>query len=171
MSRTKPAPNSLEALLREQALGYPEAVEDFPWGERVTKVRGKIFLFMHASGTRLRFSVKLPHSGAEALELSFVEPSGYGLGKHGWVTATVDLTRESPLDSFRRWVEESYRAVAPKRVAALLDAPPTEPGSDSALDALGSAKLRTSAPNRKPRATSRSRAKTPATRKRKPRQR
>ena len=31
-----------EAALRKVALGYPEAHEDFPWGERVIKVKGKV---------------------------------------------------------------------------------------------------------------------------------
>ena len=122
MSRSTPVPNSLEAALRTQALGYPETVEEFPWGERVVKVRGKIFIFMRAIGTQLSFSMKLPRSAAEALELGYVEPTGYGLGKHGWVTAAVDLTREVPAEMFSAWLEESYRAVAPKAVVACLDA-------------------------------------------------
>src|SRR5258708_4293822 len=32
--------------LRTCALGYPEAREDFPWGERVVKVRDKVFVFL-----------------------------------------------------------------------------------------------------------------------------
>ncbi|MBM3993879.1 MAG: MmcQ/YjbR family DNA-binding protein [Planctomycetes bacterium] len=32
------------AELRKCALGYPEVVEDFPWGHCAFKVKGKIFL-------------------------------------------------------------------------------------------------------------------------------
>ena len=103
------------------ALGYPATTEDFPWGERAIKVGGKAFLFMRAEGGTVSFSVKLPRSGAEALEESFTEPTHYGLGKHGWVTASVDSTRDVPLELFRDWIEESYRTVAPKRVIAQLD--------------------------------------------------
>lgn len=122
MPARKPIPDSLEGRLRDLALSYPEATEDFPWGERALKVKGKAFLFMRAEGGMVSFSVKLPVSGAEALEQPFTEPTHYGLGKHGWVTATVDAGRDAPLEMFRRWVDESFRAVAPKRLIADWDA-------------------------------------------------
>jgi predicted DNA-binding protein (MmcQ/YjbR family) len=118
---TTPDPRSLEGILRTSALAYPDTIEDFPWGERAIKVRGKVFLFLRAEGATVSFSVKLPQSGAEALELPNVEPTHYGLGKHGWVTATVDAGRDAPLPLFQSWIEESFRAVAPKRVVAKLD--------------------------------------------------
>lgn len=121
MTPPTPDPRSLEGKLRARALAFPETTEDFPWGERAIKVRSKAFLFLRAEGTAVSFSVKLPHSAAEALELPFVEPTGYGLGKHGWVTATVDATRDAPLETFEAWLAESYRAVAPKRLAKQLD--------------------------------------------------
>src|SRR3954466_7456969 len=124
MSLPPPDPRSLEGRLRAQALAFPEASEDFPWGERAIKVRGKAFLFLRAEGTTVSFSLKLPTSGGEALELPYAEPTHYGLGKHGWVTFTVDAAREAPLAMFAAWMTESYRAVAPKRLAATLgDAP------------------------------------------------
>jgi predicted DNA-binding protein (MmcQ/YjbR family) len=121
MSPSKPVPGSLEAVLRDHALRYPETAEEFPWGERAIKVKGKAFLFLRADAGTVSFSVKLPRSAAEALELPYAEPTHYGLGKHGWVTLTVDRAREAPVSSFKAWVEESYRSVAPKRVVALLD--------------------------------------------------
>ena len=124
MATKPPDPRSLEGKLRAAALAYPDATEDFPWGERAIKVRGKAFLFLRGDpGTGgVSFSVKLPSSAAEALELPYVEPTHYGLGKHGWVTATVDGGRDTPLDLFRAWIDESFRAVAPKKVIAALDA-------------------------------------------------
>ena len=49
-------PHSLAGRLRAHALAFPEATEDFPWGERAIKVRGKAFLFLRAAsgGVRLR---------------------------------------------------------------------------------------------------------------------
>jgi len=117
-----PDPRSLEGVLRARALALPETTEDFPWGERAIKVRGKAFLFLRAQGTGVSFSVKLPHSAAEALERPDAEPTHYGLGKHGWVTFTVDASRALPIATFAAWLTESYRAVAPKRLAASLDA-------------------------------------------------
>ena len=123
MATKPPDPRSLEGTLRTAALAYPDATEDFPWGERAIKVRGKAFLFLRGEPTgAVSFSVKLPHSAADALELPYVEATHYGLGKHGWVTANVDGGRDAPLELFRSWIDESFRAVAPKKVVATLDA-------------------------------------------------
>src|SRR5438045_966921 len=37
-------PRAALAALRKHALAYPEAKEEFPWGDRTMKVRGKIFV-------------------------------------------------------------------------------------------------------------------------------
>jgi predicted DNA-binding protein (MmcQ/YjbR family) len=115
-----------EQAVRAIAIAYPEAHEDFPWGERALKVRGKVFLFMRASAEGLGLSVKLPHSNESALDQPFTEPTGYGLGKSGWVSARFDPDMDVPLGLLRDWIDESYRAVAPKRLVATLDAPAGE---------------------------------------------
>ena len=120
MAPRKPDPRSLDGVLRTKALSYPETKEEFPWGERAIKVRGKAFIFMHAEGKDVSFSVKLKDSLAEALDLGYVEPTHYGLGKHGWVTASVDASREAPVELFEQWLDESYRLVAPKQLVASL---------------------------------------------------
>src|SRR5215217_108319 len=107
MTLSPPDPRSLEGLLRGRALAFPETTEDFPWGERAIKVRGKAFLFLRADGASVSFSLKLPTTAAEALELPYTEPTHYGLGKHGWVTFTVDASREVPLPLFAVWLGES----------------------------------------------------------------
>ena len=129
MTPTPPDNRSLEGTLRSSALAFPETTEDFPWGERAIKVKGKVFLFLRAEGGVVSFSVKLPHSAAEALELPYVEPTHYGLGKHGWVTAKVSGGRDAPVALFQAWIEESFRAVAPKRVFDRLDGAATRVAS------------------------------------------
>jgi predicted DNA-binding protein (MmcQ/YjbR family) len=112
-------------VLREFALALPGAHEDFPWGDRVAKVRGKVFVFLGRDagpGQDLSLSVKLPHSAASVLEESFAEPTGYGLGRAGWVTLRFGPRDEVPVESLLRWIEESYRAVAPKKLVAELAA-------------------------------------------------
>ena len=99
------------------ALGLPGAAEDFPWGERVVKVRGKIFVFL--GGKTPTITVKLVESHPHALSVDGAAPTGYGLGKAGWVTVPVTGI---PAATLRDWVEESYRVVAPKRLVAELDA-------------------------------------------------
>ena len=113
-----------EMALRAQGLAYPETTEDFPSGHRTLKVRGKAFAFMSRE-EGFSLSVKLLSSCHVALDLPFTEPTGYGLARSGWVTARFARGDRVPLDVLALWLEESYRAVAPKRVAALLDqAPP-----------------------------------------------
>ena len=36
---------------RESAMGYPDAIEDHPWGESAFKVNKKVFLFMGSCAT------------------------------------------------------------------------------------------------------------------------
>jgi len=109
------------AALRAFALGFPGAREEFPWGERVVKVGKKVFVFMGmADGDGLGLSVKLPASGPMALLLPFATPTGYGLGKSGWVSARFAPSDNPPLALLREWIDESYRAVAPKTVVAKL---------------------------------------------------
>lgn len=117
-----PKAGSAEAALRTHALSYPDAREDFPWGERVVKVRGKVFLFLGQADGGLGLSVKLPGSASFALGLPFASPTAYGLGKSGWVTARFASRERPPLELLRRWIDESYRAVAPKRLVAAIGA-------------------------------------------------
>ena len=109
------------AALRKYALGFPEAYEEFPWGERVIKVNKKIFVFLHGDAKSLRVTTKLPQSYGAALLAPFAKPTGYGLGKSGWVTATFGGKDTPPFDILRSWIDESYRAVAPKKLAIALD--------------------------------------------------
>lgn len=106
--------------VRLYALGFPEAHEDHPWGECAIKVRGRTFLFLGGTESELRLSVKLPHSNEFALEYPFAQPTPYGLGKSGWVTAHFGPRTKPPLDILEAWIGESYRAVAPKSLLAKL---------------------------------------------------
>ena len=106
--------------LRAYGLGLPETVEDFPWGHTALKVRGKTFLWLDESDGKLSLTVKLPVSRDFAETFDFAEPAGYGLGRSGWITCRFASGDEADLDLFERWIAESYRAVAPKKLAALL---------------------------------------------------
>ncbi|MEL6715260.1 MAG: MmcQ/YjbR family DNA-binding protein [Planctomycetota bacterium] len=98
------------------ALSLPDAWEDHPWGETVTKVRKKVFAFFGVEGGLGAFGlcVKLPESADDVLELENAEPAGYGLGKSGWVVVRFQEGDDVPLEDVRGWIVESYRAVAPK---------------------------------------------------------
>lgn len=119
-----PARDSLaraKSALRKVALAFPEAVEDHPWGESAFKVRGKVFVFLSLHEGKLRASLKLPASGRYALTQPFAAPTGYGLGKSGWVTSTFAPGEDVPLDLLEDWIGESFRTVAPKKLVAAMD--------------------------------------------------
>jgi predicted DNA-binding protein (MmcQ/YjbR family) len=113
-----------ESALRKIALAFPEATEDFPWGHSAIKVKGKAFLFL-SNGKNpdgaFSLSLKLPLSGKLALSLPFASPTEYGLGKSGWVTSRFHVGDDVPTDMLAEWVDESYRAIAPKRLVAQLE--------------------------------------------------
>ena len=112
------------SAIRDRLLGFalslPEAFEDHPWEEDVAKVRRKIFVFLGGEGST-HMTVKLDESHAHALSIEGAEPTGYGLGKSGWVTVPLRAKGVTATVLLRDWVEESYRIVAPKRLVAELD--------------------------------------------------
>ncbi len=110
--------------LLASALSLPGAYEDHPWEEVVVKANKKIFVFFGLAAeidNRLFVGVKLPQTGVYALQMPNVKPSGYNLGKYGWVNVQYAPGEPPPVDLLLEWIEESYRAVAPKRLIAQLD--------------------------------------------------
>jgi predicted DNA-binding protein (MmcQ/YjbR family) len=110
----------LEAI----ALALPEAirVDIEAWdGEPTFRVRKKNFVFSNAEATGL--SVKLSREEAEAVVATdpLAEPTGYGLGRHGWVS--VDIGDDADDDRWQQiteWVRTSYTLVAPKSLAKVV---------------------------------------------------
>lgn len=112
---------SFAEQIRAYALSLPEAWEDYPWGESVAKVGKKVFAFYgQPSEGRFGLSVKLPRSFHDALELPGASPTGYGLGKSGWVSIRLEEGALPELAQVLTWVRESYVAVAPRKLSAKL---------------------------------------------------
>lgn len=115
-------PKRLRRDLLRFALSLPGAYEDHPWDEDVAKVGKKVFAFFgqpdgdYGPG----MTIKLVESHEAALAIAGAEPSGYGLGRSGWVSFRFG-DRTPPLPVLKDWVEESYRLVAPKSLVAELD--------------------------------------------------
>ncbi len=127
MADDVPPPTAAECLIRDVALRYPEAWVDHPWDHIAVKVRKKVFLFLSSGGERVSGSVKLPVSALDALELPFTTPTSYGMAKYGWVSFSLAADEELPIELLEDWIDESYRAIAPKRVVRALPefGPPT----------------------------------------------
>jgi predicted DNA-binding protein (MmcQ/YjbR family) len=120
--RSKNALATAEDALREVMLSYPETTEEFPWGHRSGKVKGKMFLIMALEADGLHVTTKLPQSNEAALMMPFCTPTGYGMGKSGWVTSLFKPGQDVPVALLTKWIDESFRAVAPKKLVEKLDA-------------------------------------------------
>ena len=126
MPRKKKLPSDAAILeLRRFGLAYPGAHTKSPWpGHLDLAVKDKTFAYLGLEGEPFHISCKLPRSCDAALMLPFAKPTGYGLGKSGWVSADFGADDVPPVDLFKDWIDESYRAQAPKKLVAELDGVP-----------------------------------------------
>jgi predicted DNA-binding protein (MmcQ/YjbR family) len=131
MSRKSAQTDSGLKELREFGLRYPSAHLKSPWpGHLDLAVKDKTFAYLSVEGEPFSISCKLPESNALALLLPFTEPTAYGLGKSGWVSAKFS-DGKLPLEMLKDWIDESYRAQAPKKLVRSL-APRARPAAGKA---------------------------------------
>ena len=117
------AHDAVRRKLKAFGLGYPEAHSKAPWpGHDDLAVRDKTFAYLNTAPEPLSISVKLPLTGKMVLTLPNAQPTGYGLGKSGWVSVTFDAKDKPDLEQLKAWVDESYRAQAPKKLASQVPA-------------------------------------------------
>jgi len=126
MTASAPLKHADAKALRKAAMAYPDTVEDFPWGHRAFKVAGKkTFMFLSSTDDGgFSFSLKLPFRNAEALKMKGATPTEYGMAKSGWVTFRYGAKAKPPLAKLIDYLDESWRAIAPKKMQASV-APPT----------------------------------------------
>jgi YjbR protein len=169
MARAKHPTDAILRELRAFGLAYPGAHTKSPWpGHLDLAVNDKTFAYLSLEGEPLGISCKLPQSHATALMLPFTEPTPYGLGKSGWVSARFTGGRKPSLPMLKAWIDESYRAQAPKRLVARL----TAPADSDAKTPTRATRRASAAPGRKPTSTTRkptSTTRRPASSGRKPR--
>jgi hypothetical protein len=108
--------------LRALALQYPEAEEGIACvgtalEKRTIKVRKKAFLFLGVADAMIKLADLLP----EAAALAAKDPERCKAGAHGWVTVKFD-EKQPPTELLARWIDESYRLLAPKALVASLPA-------------------------------------------------
>ncbi|MGV3620377.1 MAG: MmcQ/YjbR family DNA-binding protein [Archangium sp.] len=122
MASKKKTKNAAADALRKFGLDYPGAHVKSPWpGHKDLAVKDKTFAYLSVEGEPFSISCKLPQNSAVALTLPFTSPTEYGLGKSGWVTAKFKEGDDVPVELFKQWIDESYRAQAPKKLLAELD--------------------------------------------------
>jgi predicted DNA-binding protein (MmcQ/YjbR family) len=102
----------------------PEAVrvDVEAWGGEPTfRVSGKNFIFTDPEARSI--SEKLPPEEAAAVVGSdpLVDPTGYGLGRHGWVSVRIEgRTNPRRWQEIEEWIRTSYTLVAPKSLARFI---------------------------------------------------
>jgi predicted DNA-binding protein (MmcQ/YjbR family) len=117
------ATDKLVQELRAFGLAYPGAHTKSPWpGHLDLAVNDKTFAYLSLEGEPFGISCKLPRSSHVALMLPFCKPAAYGLGKSGWVSAQFPEGKQPPIEMLKEWIDESYRAQAPKKFVKQLDA-------------------------------------------------
>jgi predicted DNA-binding protein (MmcQ/YjbR family) len=105
--------------LRKFGLAYPGAHTKSPWpGHLDLAVNDKTFAYLSIEGEPFSIGCKLPQSASMALMLPGTSPTPYGLGKSGWVTAQFPDGKVPPIEVLKAWIDESYRAQAPKKLIA-----------------------------------------------------
>jgi predicted DNA-binding protein (MmcQ/YjbR family) len=115
------------ARLREICLSLPEAVEK-PFGGHTApsfRVRDKLFLMTSEDGGYLTF--KAGPGVQEALVAS--DPERFFVPKYvggkGWLGARLDVDQD--WDELAELIEDSYRLIAPRRLAAAVEDRRREP--------------------------------------------
>ena len=110
-----------EARIEAIVARLPEAVrvDIEAWGGEPTfRVNGKNFVFADPEGTA---QVKLPEEEARAVVATDARaPTGYGLGRHGWVSVELPAEPRGRWREVEEWVRTSYTLVAPKRLARVV---------------------------------------------------
>jgi predicted DNA-binding protein (MmcQ/YjbR family) len=107
----------LEAIVAR--LPEAERVDIAEWGDHPTfRIRGKNFVFCDQAAHNLSLKLSKEEAAAVVATDPHASPTGYGLGRHGWVALTVaDDAGDERWHQVEEWVRTSYTLVAPKRLA------------------------------------------------------
>jgi hypothetical protein len=116
---TQPQSSNLERL-RRIALQFPETQVGISCGKQAFKARNKAFLFLGHDIAHYNVMLKLRVALPEAARLAAREPAHYAVGGHQWVKLTFPHDQSPPTALLERWIQESYRLLAPKTLVALL---------------------------------------------------
>ena len=97
--------------LRAHCMAKDGATEDYPWGDVVWKVKGKLFAGTGQTGVSVTVKATLDKQAA-LIQHPDIEVAKY-VGKYGWVT--VNLRSSETLELALELIDESYDAVVAKK--------------------------------------------------------
>ncbi len=99
------------AAVREHCLAKEGAVEEYPWGDVVWKVSGKMFAAGGETSSRVTVKATLDEQ-AVLVQHPAIEAAAY-VGRFGWVTITI--SDQATLKLAQHLIDESYTAIRPKK--------------------------------------------------------
>lgn len=97
--------------LRAHCMSKEGATEDYPWGDVVWKVKGKLFAGTGETGEAVTVKATLDKQ-AVLIQHPDIEVAKY-VGKYGWVT--VNLRSADTLELALELIDESYDAVVARK--------------------------------------------------------
>ena len=110
--------------LEEVVARLPEAVrvDVEAWdGEPTFRVRGKTFIFSAPDASSISVKLTMEEAAAVVATDPGAEPTGYGLGRHGWVSLSIPSpTGANRWREIEEWIRTSYTLVAPKKLARVV---------------------------------------------------
>ncbi len=124
---TDDVPEDVEIRLRAVCLALPDAYEERAWVGTRWRVRGRTFA--HVLGVELQSVLNVVLSFRSAgEELEILRHTGHPFVVLGWGRDAMGivLDRDTDWDEVRELVTESYCALAPKKLVALVDRPPVD---------------------------------------------
>src|SRR5262245_22370035 len=108
-NKPRAANDAILRKLRAFGMTYPGAHGKRPWpGHDDLAVHDKTFAYLSLEGEPFSISVKRPYTSHEALKLPFAKPTGYGLGRSGWVTLEPGAREMPSIEILQSWIDESY---------------------------------------------------------------
>lgn len=131
--------------VRAICLGFPETTEKKAWGHPTFRVRDKIFASVgyYESGPGVgaplgaEVMTMKAADGEQEVLLAQGHPFFYPkyVGPKGWIGVVLD--DDTDFEEIAELVEDSYRQIAPRKLAARLDAEPPAPLSATLMGSGG----------------------------------
>ncbi len=118
MANREPVESRPMKAIRKIALGYPEVEETDSCVNRAFKARKKAFVFLGMKDETYSVRLKLRDSLDEAETLAAESPENFDVGSHGWTLVTFPHAKSPPRGLMKRWIDESFRLLAPKTLVA-----------------------------------------------------
>ena len=112
---------AISEKIRSHALTFPQTVEGSSCVNRAFKAGGKNFAFLGEKDDECRLRLKLDASISDLEQRAVSDPERWQVGKGGWVLVKFPPSDAPKIADLRRWITESFRLLAPKKIVAEFD--------------------------------------------------